>query len=120
MRRELRILFVTIVLGVSWAWGGEALVAVSKMEVFRIDEADIDINGLHYLTPETVISAMGLTPETSVWSDTKTWTETLAALPLVRSATVVRRLPHTIVVSLLERRPLGNSHSGVSYSLVLL
>lgn len=107
MRRELRILFVTIVFGVSWAWGGEALVAVSKMEVFRIDEADIDINGLHYLTPETVISAMGLTPETSVWSDTETWTETLVTLPLVQSATVVRRLPHTIVVSLLERRPVA-------------
>ncbi len=107
MRRELRVLLVTALLGVTWAWGGELSVAVSRMEVFRVHEVDIDIHGLRYLTRETVLQAMELTPETSVWSDTETWVEALGELHLVRSATVIRRLPHTIVVSLLERQPVA-------------
>ena len=107
MRRELRILLITSLLGAIWAWGGEILVAGSKMEIFKIDEGDIDIHGLRYLTRETVLQAMDLTPETSVWSDTDLWVEDLGALPLVRSANVVRRLPHTIIVSLLERQPVA-------------
>ena len=75
MRRELRVLLVTALLGVTWAWGGELSVAVSRMEVFRVHEVDIDIHGLRYLTRETVLQAMELTPETSVWSDTETWVE---------------------------------------------
>ena len=46
MRRELRILLITSLLGAIWAWGGELLVAGSKMESFKIDEGDIDIHGL--------------------------------------------------------------------------
>ena len=107
MRRELRILLITSLLGATWAWGGELLVAGSKMEMFRIDEGDIDIHGLRYLTRETVLQAMELTPETSVWSDTDLWVTDLGALPLVRSANVVRQLPHTIIVSLLERQPVA-------------
>ena len=107
MRRELRILLVTSLLGATWAWGGELLVAGSRMEMFRINEGDIDIHGLRYLTRETVLQAMELTPESSVWSNTDLWVTDLSALPLVRSANVVRQLPHTIIVSLLERQPVA-------------
>jgi hypothetical protein len=105
MRRELRILFVTVLVGTAWTWGPRVPEALSTMEAFRVTE--VEIHGLRYLTRSDMLEAIGVGPETSVWGDLDTWTEALQAHPLVRTALVERRIPDALVISVGERVPVA-------------
>ena len=105
MRRELPILFATVLGGAAWTWGPRVPEALSAMEAFRVTE--VEIRGLRYLTRSDVLEAIGVGPETSVWGDLDEWAEALQAHPLVRTAGVERRIPDALVVSVVERVPVA-------------
>jgi cell division protein FtsQ len=105
MRRDVRIIAATILLAGAWTGGSRVAEAVSAMDTFRVTE--VDITGLETLERGQVLALMDLTGETSVWDDTELWEARLLAHPLLKEAHVERRIPGTLVVSLVERRPVA-------------
>ena len=105
MRRDVRIIAATILLAGAWTGGSRVAEAVSALDTFRV--TDVDITGLETLDRGQVLALMDLTGETSVWDDTELWEERLLAHPLLKEAHVQRRIPGTLVVSLVERRPVA-------------
>ena len=105
MRRELRILLVTVLVGAAWTWGERVPEALAAMEAFRVTE--VEIRGLRYLTRSDVLEAIRIGPETSVWGDLDSWAEALRAHPLVRTVQVERRIPNGLVISVGERVPVA-------------
>ncbi len=92
---------VVLAVGAPW-WGPPALRPFAFFAVRRIE-----VSGVRYLEPATVVAALGLKPAASVWADTKAMERRLGLLPGVRSATVARRLPSTLVVKVAEEDPVA-------------
>ena len=105
MRREFRILLVTVLCGAAWTWGERVPEALAAMEAFRVTE--VEIQGLRYLTRSDVLEAIGVGPETSVWGDLDSWAEALRAHPLVRKVHIERRIPNRLVILVTERVPVA-------------
>ncbi len=105
MRREFRILLVTVLFGAAWTWGGRVPEALAAMEAFRVTE--VEIHGLRYVTRSDVLEATGVGPETSVWGDLDSWAEALRAHPLVRTVHIERRIPNGLVIWVGERVPVA-------------
>lgn len=105
MRRELRILLVTLLLALAWAYGGRVPRALASMDAFRVQ--DVEVSGLRHLTRAEVLEAMDVTTETSIWEDRDRWTAGLRAHPLVKGVHVRRRMPGTLVVRVAERWPVA-------------
>ena len=76
--------------------------------------ADIKVEGRETTDRETILTALGAGPGTPILAmSPKGAKEKLEALPWVRSAVVERRLPDTLYVRLVERKPLAVwQHSG--------
>lgn len=104
MIRLERVAIAAAVLGAltAPAWGPWALSHFSFFAVRRIE-----VNGARYHAPATVIAALGLKPGASVWASTTALGRRVASLVGVRSATVSRRLPGTLVVTMDEVEPVA-------------
>lgn len=85
------------------AW--KAPSALEHLDLFRVRE--IRVAGTRYLAADQVIAAAAVPPGASLWSDPTPWEEALRRHPLVRDARVRRRFPHTLVVQIVERRPVA-------------
>lgn len=105
MRRDLRILLVTGVVGAAALWGPALPEALSTMETFRIE--DVDVRGTRFLTTDEVVEWLALADGSSVWTDTKLLTERLVSHPMVLDAAVRRRLPDGLRVHVVERTPIA-------------
>lgn len=105
MRRDARIILATILLAGAWTGGTRVAEAVGDMDTFRVK--DVSIHGLETLDRGQILALMDVTAQTSVWGDTHGWEERLLAHPLLKEARVQRRIPGTLVVSLVERRPVA-------------
>jgi cell division protein FtsQ len=83
-------------------WGPRALRPFGFFAVRRIE-----VVGARYLPPAAIVSALGLGPRASVWSDTRAMEQRLDRLAGVMGAQVRRRLPATLVVSVSEVEPVA-------------
>ena len=105
MRRDVKTLLATALLGAGAAWGPIVPEAMSHMATFRIDE--VEVRGLRFLTEDSIVSQLQLSTESSVWGDTDAWAERVASHPMVRSAQVDRKIPNGLLVRVEERRPIA-------------
>jgi hypothetical protein len=105
MRRDAKILVATACLGAVAAWGGDVSDALVDLRLFRVE--DVEVRGLRYLSHEAVVAQLGLTAETSVWSDKDVWIDRLLAHPLVKGADVTRRPPDGLLLVVTERTPIA-------------
>lgn len=105
MRSQLKVLMVTLALGPILVWGPHVPDALAGMETFRV--SDVDVRGIRFLAEDTVVARLELGGLASVWGDTGVWEERVEAHPLVRSATIDRRLPNGLVVTVEERQPVA-------------
>ncbi len=105
MRRDARIIFTTVLLGGLWAGGTQVAEAVSSLDTFRVTE--VEITGLETVERGEILFLMELTGETSVWGDLQEWQERLSGHPLLKEVRVRRRIPRTLMVDLVERRPVA-------------
>jgi hypothetical protein len=80
------------------------------LDFFRVRR--VEIAGLQYLDPAKVIDALKLSPKASVFDDDGPPSRRVAAMPGVMSATVGRRLPGTLVVTLVEAVPVALASRG--------
>lgn len=84
------------------AWG-ESLLA--RLSYFRVRH--VEIYGRRYLSPDDVLARMRVDTMASVWGDLAMYERRIARHPLVRSVTVERKLPGTLVVRVEENRPVA-------------
>lgn len=105
MRRDLRIVAVTMLLGAGWLAVEHGRVALADMSTFRV--RDVEVRGARFIERDQVVTLLRLEPETSVWTDPIVWIERLERHPLILEADVSRRLPGGLVVTIRERRPVA-------------
>lgn len=105
MRREVRIILLTLAIGALWTGGTRVAEAVSALDTFRITE--VDIVGLESMERGDILALLDVTRDNSVWDDLGVWEERLALHPLLKEARVTRRIPGTLIVELIERRPVA-------------
>jgi cell division protein FtsQ len=80
--------------------------AITYTPVF--DAHHIQVEGAVSLRPDTVRSLAGIEPSTNVFHlQTEEVTASLLSDPWIASATVARDLPDSIVLSIVEREPVG-------------
>ena len=83
-------------------WGPLALRRFRFFAVRRVE-----VNGARYHAPAAVVAALGLGPGANVWASTAALERRVASLAGVRSADVSRRLPGTLVVTIVEVEPVA-------------
>jgi len=83
-------------------WLG-APVVLRRLALFRVRQ--IELVGVHNLSPDAVIAALRLGPRASVFGDTRLLADRVRGLAGVADARVVRRLPAMLTVELREVEP---------------
>ena len=95
----------------------DRLLALSARLGFAV--SDIAVEGRRTTDPATILKALDARRGTPILAvDPRRAAARLAGLPWVRSATVERRLPGTILVRLVERRPLAPWQHGNRIELI--
>ena len=80
--------------------------AVSENDFFTLRHADVLTDGI--LTANHILAAAGVSVGTNIFAfSVDAVRDRIAADPLVQSASVVRRIPDTLLVSVVERRPVA-------------
>ena len=87
-----------------------------RLEFFRIRR--VEIAGIQYLAPATILGALGLDARSSVFDDWLAADKSLRALPGIRSAAVRRRLPGTLEIVVEEAVPVALAPRGSTLALV--
>ncbi len=82
-----------------------APIAFRKWDAFRVRR--IEVTGTHFMAPEAALAASGITDTSSVFDDATRWAQRLRAQRMVADARVVRRLPGTVRIEVVEREPVA-------------
>jgi cell division protein FtsQ len=91
--------------------------AATYTPLFRL--RDIRVEGTQSLRPGEVIARAGIGPGTNVFHlDTGSIVTALEADPWIRSATVERHLPGSVVITVQERTPIARALVGASSTVV--
>jgi cell division protein FtsQ len=93
----------TVLLLLAAPWWGPPL--LSQLSFFRI--RSVEISGYRYLQPEDVLKRLRLDTTTSVWSDLGELEHRVEMHPQIKSATIDRDLPGTLVVHITENPPIA-------------
>jgi len=94
---------VVVALCVALFWGTPRL--LGQLDYFHIQT--VQLEGARFLTPTAVVAALGTDTSASVFDDPARIRAKVESIPLVARATVDRRLPGTLVVSIVERIPVA-------------
>lgn len=95
------LLFAAALFTTPW-WGRAAL---SRLAFFRVRR--VEIVGARYLAPSDVLKRLAVDTSESVWMALPPLARRVEKDPLVASATVERRLPGTLVVTVVEKVPVA-------------
>jgi cell division protein FtsQ len=82
-----------------------APLALSRLDYFHVQT--VQLEGARFLTPSAVVAALGADTTVSVFGDPGAFAARVEGMPLVARASVRRRLPGTLVVSIVERTPVA-------------
>jgi cell division protein FtsQ len=94
--------FVLAVLLASPLWGPRAL---SRLAFFRVRK--VELLGARYTPPAELLARLAVDTTRSVWEPVEPLAARVASHPQVASAVVTRKLPGTLVVEVVERRPVA-------------
>lgn len=75
------------------------------MDLFRV--RNFRVVGARYVTRAEALAWAGVAEGASVWDDPAAWEAGLRSDPLVLDAAVERKLPHTLVFRVRERKPVA-------------
>lgn len=103
MRRALRLLALAVLAAAAasspW-WGPPAL---RRVPLFGADR--VEVAGMRLLAPHEVVAASGIRIGQNVWTDPAAWVAALERHPVIAEAAVERRLPSTLRIRVVEKRP---------------
>jgi cell division protein FtsQ len=77
----------------------------ARMDFFHV--RTVEVEGVRYLDPSTVLERMALDTMRSVWDDYAPLVARLKSLPQVGDAVITRKLPGTLVVTIHENLPVA-------------
>ncbi len=89
------------VLAAPW-WGPPFL---SHLSFFRVH--NVEVSGYRYVQPQDVLERLRVDTTTSVWTDLSELEHRVEMHPQIKSATVERDLPGTLVVRVTENPPIA-------------
>lgn len=95
------LILVAVIASAAW-W---APTTMARLAYFRVRRVEID--GARYTTANDVLARLRVDTTWSVWTDLGRLAKRVEADPLVAHATVERRLPGTLHVTLTEREPVA-------------
>jgi cell division protein FtsQ len=104
-RARLRIAAIataTIILIASPWW---ARFIASELSFFRVRR--VEIVGVRYVAPNDILARLRVDTTRSVWDDPSPLEQRVAAHPQVGSVSIRRKLPGTLVVSVVENMPIA-------------
>ncbi len=81
----------------------------TRMDYFHV--RSVEVQGVRYLDPATVVEHMGIDTMRSVWDDYAPLVARVKRLPQVADAVITRKLPGTLVISIRENLPVALSPS---------
>jgi cell division protein FtsQ len=90
-----------VLVAVPW-WGPSLL---SHLSFFRV--RDVEVSGYRYVQPDDVLKRLRLDTTTSVWTDLGALEHRVETHPQIKSASVDRDLPGTLVVRITENSPVA-------------
>jgi len=90
-----------VLLAAPW-WGRPVL---SHLSFFRVRH--VEVNGYRYLQPVDVLKRLRIDTTTTVWTDLGELEHRVKMHPQVKSVTIDRNLPGTLVVHVTENLPLA-------------
>ena len=104
-KRLLRLAagLLVIAILVSLPWTGPAM--LRHLDFFRVKK--VEIRGAVYLTPSEILARLRVDSSANVWDDESPLVARLMTHPQIRSVTVTRRLPATLVVRVQENLPVA-------------
>jgi cell division protein FtsQ len=100
---RLAALAAVMLLLVGGAWWGPRV--LSHLSFFRLQR--VEVRGLQYLSEAEFLKLIDVDTTQSVWMDLGPVEERLRANPQLTSVSLARRLPGTLVVTVVERQPLA-------------
>jgi cell division protein FtsQ len=83
-------------------WGPHVL---SHLSFFRVRH--VEVSGQRYLLPDDVLKRLRIDTTTSVWTDLSELEHRVQTHPQVKSVTIDRNLPGTLVVHVTENLPIA-------------
>lgn len=94
--------------GALW-WGGQQVYRQAQPVLHEwLEVREVTVSGIHQLTREDVLERLGLQPGETLWSAKPAeLNERLMTHPWIKQADVSRSLPHRLIVSVVERRPVA-------------
>ena len=95
------VLLVAVAMAIPF-WGPRLL---SHLDFFRVRK--VEVLGLRFTPPAEVLSRLAVDTTHSVWEPLDPLAARAATHPQIERATVRRRLPGTLVVEVVERRPVA-------------
>ncbi len=84
-------------------WWAPPLLA--NLSYFRVRR--VEVYGRHYIQPEDVLARLRVDTTTSGWDDLDVLERRVASHPQIRSVTIERKLPGTLVVRITENLPVA-------------
>lgn len=78
---------------------------LGSLDYFHVQT--VQLQGARFLTPTAVIAALGADTSASVFDDPDRFVRKVESIPLVARASVRRRLPGTLVITIVERMPVA-------------
>jgi hypothetical protein len=101
---------------VRWLWvaglglaltimGAAAPAALRHVDAFRVRA--VEVHGTRYLEPDAVVSASGVSRESSLFDDPTAWHDALLAHPLIAEVRIARRAPRTLIIHVTESEPVA-------------
>src|SRR5688500_18737053 len=103
MKRRLRLAALGLVAAAAASsplWRPHAL---RRVALFAADR--VEVVGTRLLAPNEVVAASGIRIGASVWTDPAAWEAALRRHPVIASAVVERRMPATLLIRIIEKRP---------------
>lgn len=94
-------------------WGPRTL---STLDFFRVRK--VEILGVRYTPPAELLERLAVDTTASVWHPLDPLVARVARHPQVERVTVTRKLPGTLVVDVIERRPIALVASGATLRAV--
>jgi cell division protein FtsQ len=104
--RLIAIVFFLLVIGPA-AWFARR--GATKMDFFHVRA--VEVQGVRYLDPSIVLDRMAIDTMRSVLDDYRPLIARVKSLPQVADVSITRKLPGTLVVTILENLPVALSPS---------
>ena len=77
---------------------------LARLDFFRVRR--VEVYGTHYIPPDDILARLHVDTTASVWDDPRPLERRVAEHPQVRTVTITRELPGTLVVRIGENLPV--------------